>query len=48
MIMYHDAKVSYWFHEHESEFGELQGPPQSPDLDPIENHWDVVEGEMAA
>ncbi len=43
----HKAQIiSDWFLEHENEFTFLKGPPQSPDLNPIEHLWDVVEREI--
>ncbi len=43
----HKAQIiSDWFHEHDNEFTLLKGPPQSPDLNPIEHRWDVVEREI--
>ncbi len=43
----HKAQIiSDWFIEHENEFTLLKWPPQSPDLNPIEHLWDVVEQEI--
>ncbi len=43
----HKAKIiSDWFLEHDTEFTLLKWPPQSPDLNPIEHIWDVVEREI--
>ena len=38
--------MSNWFLEHDNEFSVLQWPPQSPDLNPTERLWDVVEWGM--
>ena len=38
--------ISNWFLEHDNKFTVLQWPPQSPDLNPIEHLWDVVEQEI--
>jgi len=37
-----------WFLEHENEFTVLKWPPQSPDINPIEHVWDVVEWKLRA
>ncbi len=43
----HKAQIiSDWFLEHDNEFILLKWPPQSPDLNPIEHLWDVVEQEI--
>ncbi len=43
----HKAQIiSDWFLEHDNEFTLLKCPPQSPDINPIENLWDVVEREI--
>ncbi len=40
----HKAQIiSDWFIEHDNEFTLLKWSPQSPDLNPIEHIWDVVE-----
>ncbi len=38
--------ISDWFLEHDNEFTLLKWPPQSPDLNPIEHIWDVVEQQI--
>lgn len=43
----HKAKIiSNWFHEHDTEFTVLKWTLQSPDRNPIESFWDVVEQEI--
>ncbi len=43
----HKAQIiSDWFLEHDNEFTLLKWHPQSPDLNPIEHLWDVVEREI--
>ena len=44
----HKGEVSNLFHEHDSEFSDLQWTPQSPGLDPVEHLWDVVEQEIGS
>ncbi len=41
-----NASISDWFFEHDNEFTLLKWPPQSPNLNPIEHLWDVVEREI--
>ncbi len=38
--------ISDWFLEHDNEFTLLKWPWRSPDLNPIEHLWDVVEREI--
>ncbi len=48
-IMQHVTKaqiISDWFLEHDNEFTSLKWPPQSPDHNPIEHIWDVVEQDV--
>ncbi len=43
----HKAQIiSGWFLEHDNEFTLFKWPPQSPDFNPIEHFWDVVEREI--
>ncbi len=43
----HKAQIiSDWYLEHDNEFTLLKWPPHSPDLNPVEHLWDVVEREI--
>lgn len=43
----HKAKmVQEWFEEHNNEFKVLTWPPNSPDLNPIEHLWDVLDKQV--
>ncbi len=44
---YYKAQIiSDWFLEHDNEFTLIKCPPQSPDINPIEQLLDVVEREI--
>lgn len=38
--------VQEWFEEHDDEFKELTWPPDSPDLNPMEQLWDVLDKQI--
>ncbi|KAK3570976.1 hypothetical protein QTP86_031838, partial [Hemibagrus guttatus] len=45
---YHLSNVAdhEWFDEHNNEFEVLAWPPNSPDLNPIEHLWDVLDKQV--
>ncbi len=45
-LCHKDQIISNWLHEHDNEFTVLKWPPRSPDLNPTEHLWDVVEWEI--
>ncbi|GBL87094.1 hypothetical protein AVEN_218784-1 [Araneus ventricosus] len=40
--------VLEWFEEHTDEFHLMSWPPNSPDLNPMEHIWDVMERQLRA
>ncbi|GBM42441.1 hypothetical protein AVEN_139878-1 [Araneus ventricosus] len=38
--------VLEWFEEHTDEFHLMSWPPNSPDLNPVEHIWDVIEQQL--
>ncbi|GBM95048.1 hypothetical protein AVEN_117609-1 [Araneus ventricosus] len=43
-----DQIVLEWFEEHTDEFHLMSWPPNSPDLNPMEHIWDVMERQLRA
>ena len=46
--IYRSRVVQDWFRDHEGSFSHMEWPPQSPDLNPIENLCDQLERELRA
>ncbi|GBM80880.1 hypothetical protein AVEN_52354-1 [Araneus ventricosus] len=45
----HKARIAFeWFEEHTDEFHLMSWPPNSPDLNPMEHIWDVMELQLRA
>ncbi|GBN87022.1 hypothetical protein AVEN_50406-1 [Araneus ventricosus] len=45
----HKARIVLeWFEEHTNEFQLMSWPPNSPDLDPMEHIWDVMDRQLRA
>ncbi|GBM79126.1 hypothetical protein AVEN_256242-1 [Araneus ventricosus] len=45
----HKARIVLeWFEEHIDEFHLISWPPNSPDFNPMENIWDVMEQQLTA
>ncbi|GBN47443.1 hypothetical protein AVEN_28664-1 [Araneus ventricosus] len=45
----HKARIVLeWFEEHTDEFHLMSWPPNSPDLNPMEHIWDVLERQLRA
>ncbi|GBM70738.1 Transposable element Tc1 transposase [Araneus ventricosus] len=45
----HKARIVLeWFEEHTDEFQLMSWPPNSPDLNPMEHIWDVMERQLTA
>ncbi|GBN47885.1 hypothetical protein AVEN_39367-1 [Araneus ventricosus] len=43
----HKARIVLeWFEEHTDEFHLMSWPPNSPDLNPMENIWDIMEKQL--
>ncbi|GBN36301.1 hypothetical protein AVEN_8075-1 [Araneus ventricosus] len=46
---FHKSRIALeWFEEHTDEFHLMSWPPNSPDLNPMEHIWDVMERQLRA
>nr|XP_042898811.1 uncharacterized protein LOC110282461 [Parasteatoda tepidariorum] len=46
-VQCHEAQIALeWFQEHDAEFQLMSWPPNSPDINPIEHIWDVMDRQL--